>query len=68
VTDAGVKDLAALKRLRTLELGATQVTDKGLKTLANFKTLESVYLRDTVVTDAGVEELQKALPRCYISK
>ena len=33
VTDAGLKELAALKNLTTLHLGHTQVTDAGLKEL-----------------------------------
>ena len=31
VTDAGVKELAGLKSLQTLDLRDTQVTDAGLK-------------------------------------
>ena len=34
MTDAGLKELAALKNLTTLNLSDTQVTDAGLKELA----------------------------------
>ena len=57
VTDAGLKELAALKQLTTLNLGVTQVTDAGLKELAPLKQLTTLYLHDTDVTDAGLKEL-----------
>jgi|GEM_PF-2505728 len=37
VTDAGLKELAPLKNLTTLDLGGTNVTDAGLKELAPLK-------------------------------
>ena len=51
-----------------LGLGATKVTDVGVKELATLKNLTSLDLSVTDVTDAGVKELQKALPKCKISK
>ena len=66
VTDAGVKELAPLKKLTTLSLIGTQVTDVGLKELAAFKGLTELSLFGTQVTTRGVKELQKALPRCQI--
>jgi internalin A len=38
MTDAGLKDLAALKGLQTLDLSRTWVTDAGLKELKEFRT------------------------------
>jgi internalin A len=35
ITDAGLKELAALKNLQTLNLNGTQITDAGLKELAD---------------------------------
>ena len=66
VTDAGLKELASLKNLTTLDLSATKVTDAGLKELTALKNLAALILSDTQVTDAGVKELQKALPKCTI--
>ena len=44
MTDAGLKELAGLKNLQTLDLGGTQVTDAGLKELAGLKSLQSLNL------------------------
>ena len=68
VTDAGVKELAALKNLTNLNLSFTKVTDAGVKELAALKNLTTLDLGETKVTDAGVKELQKALPKCKIVK
>jgi internalin A len=56
-TDAGLKRLAPLKRLQTLNLAGTQVTDAGLKELASLSMLQELWLGDTAVTDAGLKEL-----------
>src|SRR5262245_23977591 len=57
VTDAGLKELAALKQLEVLSLERTNVTDAGLKELAALKQLQALILRGTKVTDAGLKEL-----------
>jgi Leucine-rich repeat (LRR) protein len=57
VTDAGLKELAGLQELLTLDLGGTKVTDAGLKVLAGLKQLQELYLYTTPVTDAGLKEL-----------
>ena len=62
VTDAGLKELAKLNSLQSLDLSDTQVTDAGLKELAGLKSLQTLYLGGTKVTTAGAGELQKALP------
>ncbi|HEY1190889.1 MAG TPA: hypothetical protein VGE74_24875, partial [Gemmata sp.] len=61
VTNAGLKELAALKNLTALDLRNTWVTDAGLKELAALKGLRELTLRYTPVTDAGMKELA-ALP------
>jgi Leucine-rich repeat (LRR) protein len=68
VTDAGLKHLAGLKQLRTVNLYNTKVTDAGLKHLAGLKQLQRLYLIDTQVTDAGLNELAglKQLQRLYL--
>jgi hypothetical protein len=66
VTDAGLKELAGLTKLRELKLDNTQVTDAGLKELAGLIQLIHLDLRNTTVTDTGVAELKQALPGCEI--
>ena len=68
VTDAGLKELAGLKSLQTLDLYHTEVTDAGLKELAGLKSLQALDLGETKVTDAGVHELQQTLPGCRITR
>ena len=68
VTDAGLKELAALKKLTSLGLNRTKVTDAGLKELAPLKNLKLLILGGTNVTDAGMKELRKALPNCEIDR
>jgi hypothetical protein len=57
VTDATLKELAALTHLKSLTLEFTQVTDTGLKELAALKQLRSLSIHATPVTDAGMKEL-----------
>ena len=58
VTDTGLKELAALKNLTTLDLeDCRQVTGVGLKELAALKNLPTLRLNGPEVTDAGVKEL-----------
>ncbi len=57
VTDAGVRHLRRLSRLRHLDLSGTAVTDRGLEVLRALPELETVSLAWTSVTDAGVEHL-----------
>jgi internalin A len=57
ITDTGLKELATLKNLRSLNLASTQVTGAGLKELAAIKNLRSLNLANTHVTGAGLKEL-----------
>jgi hypothetical protein len=66
VTDAALKQLKDLSKLRGLQLGNTQVTDAGLEWLNGLTQLQYVDLRKTEVTDEGVKKLQQALPNCKI--
>jgi internalin A len=69
MTDAGLKELAALKGLQKLKLGPAMVTDAGLKELAGLKALKSLDLSDCKgVTDVGVKDLQQALPDLIIKR
>ena len=58
VTDRGLKELAPLKHLRTLDLAVCLgVTDAGLKDVAGLKGLEELNLSYTGTTDAGLKRL-----------
>ena len=57
ITDAELKELAALKGLFYLNLFNTKVTDAGLKELPALNDLEMLELGYTAVTDAGLKNL-----------
>jgi hypothetical protein len=62
ISDEGLKNLAGMTHLRSLNLCGTNITDAGLKQLAVMKDLQNLQLSSTKVTDAGMEELMK-LPK-----
>ena len=66
VTDAGLKELVALKNLTHLHLSLTKITDEGLQQLVKLKKLRSIALIASDATAAGVSRLQKKLPDCRI--
>jgi internalin A len=57
ITDAGLKELAGLRHLVTLNLGGTAITDAGLPALAGLTNLRNLRLSGTKITDAGMKEL-----------
>ncbi|MGE5927479.1 MAG: hypothetical protein ACM357_09000 [Gemmatimonadota bacterium] len=57
VTDAGLRHLARLPRLRNLQLGGTPIGDAALEALGRVASLETLGLGWTGVTDAGVVQL-----------
>jgi internalin A len=58
VTDADLRQLSALKNLRDLNLGWTEVSDAGLVHLKQLTRLESLYLEGCPnVTDSGIAHL-----------
>ncbi|HXY33329.1 MAG TPA: hypothetical protein VEI07_03815, partial [Planctomycetaceae bacterium] len=57
ITDAGLKELAGLKKLKSLCLANTDITDAGLSELRGIENLESLILSNTRVRDAGLKEL-----------
>lgn len=67
MTDAGLQSLAALTKLRRLELHHNPgVTDAGLRHLERLTALTSIDLYKTRVTGAGAAALQKALPKTRV--
>ena len=52
ITDAGLKELAGQRKLRSLDLLGRPITNKGLKALAGLN-IESLDIGYTKVSDAG---------------
>jgi hypothetical protein len=57
ITDEGLRNLARLPRLRTLQLGGAPIGDRALETLGRVGSLETLGLAWTRITDAGVAHL-----------
>ena len=67
ITDVGIKEVAKLKKLTSLDLAfCLKITDVSLKEVAKLKKLKALFLDETQVTKAGLAQLQKALPNCKI--
>ena len=68
ITNAGLIYLKDLINLKNLSLrGCKRITDAGLVHLKGLTNLQTLYLSGCEnITDTGVDELQKALPNCYI--
>jgi len=57
VSDAGLKELVALKQLQVLDLDGTKISDAGMRELSHLKSLQILDLGDTTVGDAGMRDL-----------
>jgi len=62
VTDAGLRSLGRLPKLRVLRLDHTTITDDGVAHFADLRNLEELDLSNTGITDAGMVTLGR-LPR-----
>src|SRR5262249_39690729 len=60
VTNDGLKELARLKHLQSLNLRDTKVTDSGLKDLAGLN-LKDLALPDAALTDLGLKHYLAAI-------
>ncbi len=67
INNVGLKELARLQNLRSLDISHTRVTDKGLGQLAAIKTLRNLDLGASAVSDDGLKELTrvKSLQKLY---
>ena len=65
--DSSAPALAALPKLRNVDLSYTSVGDETLKGLAAVADLKLVYLTDTKVTAAGVDAFRKQKPESFVS-
>ncbi|HZZ70887.1 MAG TPA: protein kinase [Pirellulales bacterium] len=61
ITDADLPPLAALPKLRAINLDGTSVTGEGLAKLSLFKGLRSIELGSLQIPDRAVDDLKKAL-------
>lgn len=68
IGDAGLQHLSGLTNLQLLILSKTSITDAGLIHLKGLTRLNTLELSGTQTTEQGREMLQKALPKCTISK
>ena len=59
VDDTGSAEIAALPRLRYLDVSNTRITGTGFKELAGLKNLRFLILNDSTLTDEGLKELGK---------
>jgi hypothetical protein len=66
ITDAGLANLAGMKKLETLIIANAGVTDAGLEHLKKLINLKRLRLERLNVTEAGVASLKAALPNCKI--
>jgi Leucine-rich repeat (LRR) protein len=68
ITDAGLKHLRTLTKLKTLNLSGTEVTDAGLTELRELKSLTYLNLLMTRVRpeSAGLKALKESLPHAKI--
>ena len=62
ITDAGLKHLRGLTKLKTLDLNGRPITDAGLTPLAELKNLHRLLLDSTKVTEPGVATLRRPSP------
>jgi hypothetical protein len=62
ITDAGLKTIVTLERLRSLHLAHCKITDKGLTQLQNLDGLRTLNVVQTAVTQEALERLADAHP------
>ena len=62
-----MKHVAALGKLRNLDLRQTRVTNAGLAKLADLRELRFVNVDGTQVTRDGLEQLRQAIPNLKTS-
>ena len=58
-SDADLRLIAALPKLRTLEAWGAEITDRGIEALASSPVLEQLVLENTDITDVGAKSLAK---------
>jgi hypothetical protein len=65
LTDAGLKEVAKLSNLTSLDIsGNVELTDAGLKDICALKKLKSLTLGRCLMTPAGIDAARIALPDC----
>lgn len=62
ITNDGLRSVAQLRGLGSLDISGTQVTDEGLQHLTSVKSLWRIIRKNTRITDRGLAELRESLP------
>jgi hypothetical protein len=68
ITDAGLKSLAELLALESLNLVGARIGDAGLSRLESLKKLNHLQLSNTAVTEQGIATLKRQLPGCKVAR
>ena len=66
ISNAGLKHLTGLRKLKSLNLNGARITDAGLEQLARLSVLESLKLVNTNVSRQGVSKLKRRLGNCQV--
>jgi Leucine-rich repeat (LRR) protein len=56
-SDAGMKSVAAIKGLRSLDISDSAITDIGLKEMSALSGLQTLSLGDAQISDTGMEDI-----------
>jgi internalin A len=64
--DSLVKSLSVCHRVKILDLYGTRVTDQSVPALMELKSLEVLEVGDTSISESGIQQLQTALPNCWV--
>ena len=57
MTDAGLRELAALSHLQQLDLGYRKVTNAGMTVVAGFQEMRDLNLMGVEATEPGLKDL-----------
>jgi len=68
LTDACLKRVGQLPRLKKLTICGRRMKDPGLEHLTEHKTIDQLWLYDTGITSAGLAKVRKAIPSLRVFK
>lgn len=66
ISDASIKPLRQLTKLKIIHLNGCPISDAGLGELAKMKSLTRISIANTNASKAGIEKLKSALPNCKV--
>lgn len=62
ITDAGIRDLSSVTRLRAVDLSGTAITDASVSVLAQLPNLEHLDIDGTKISSSGRKKLRRERP------